>query len=919
VLVGVVERFLEREIALRERIDGVDFLVFPSQYQREAPFPGTTSYGIRYDFSGAMESVFATLVVRLAHHTGFRDRDFYRNAARYEATDGGRCLILFEDQGDGRGRMSVFFEDNAPDSVQQMFLQYVYTHLQRKALPGSIVRKRAYHCPACGYLFDDEVVDRRLHRGDDEITCSDCDTRSPLYDLLLTDEDLHRETIGHIDADARAAMHRQLAVSAIQGKKRAGRFDVAVLYGEPDRAHALWLSEALQSLGLRVWLDVWQHDSSRSWSDTLEQALPQHVRSVIACVGEAAPWSDPATLESADLLRERAAQCVLATIETLRQYMGLKNVPAEFGEYRQFSLGVSVLGDHLGTAGEEWTLPFARFVTVITGRTREGIDILHHASEALEHKAKESRERRSATAARPDASVIVTFSIPTLGANRGQGWKLAIDRLVESLRVQLAEVIGAPAEFVTTERTIAKSRRAEFRFAAAEDVLRLFAMIRTRDSFMADVLERWSIDVEQFQRDNETVEAEVRRRLRPPNVGIAISHWDIEPSPAPRLNCHRVELSNFRCFEHLELDLNRESSLEGCWTCLAGINGSGKTSVLQAICLALVGKTTAIDIGLGILARTQRLAEGSPQPTDVEVTFSDGQKHVFRQGLTIDGDDIRTTGQHSHPWLVLAYGATRNLSDRPDRSSSNEGITARRQMTLFDPYARVASAKTALDFVNPNEPFFGLFSGLLKQLFPDDLRFELRVGAPRFRVENESVTAIDLPDGFRSSVAWLADLCHAWCEENPDVAKKAKPSDIEAVVLIDEIDLHLHPSLQRTLVPALRKALPKVQWIVTTHSPLVLSCFDKNEIIALDRSEPGGVRHLDRQIMGFSVDEIIEWLMGTDATSAVMEERLAEAERSRDAVTRDIAEVLRQSRDANESEARQRLDDLASQLDQLEP
>ena len=59
--------------------------------------------------------------------------------------------------------------------------------------------------------------------------------------------------------------------------------------------------------------------------------------------------------------------------------------------------------------------------------------------------------------------------------------------------------------------------------------------------------------------------------------------------------------------------------------------------------------------------------------------------------------------------------------------------------------------------------------------------------------------------------------------------------------------------------------------------------------------------------------------MGTDATSAVMEERLAEAERSRDAVTRDIAEVLRQSRDANESEARQRLDDLASQLDQLEP
>jgi hypothetical protein len=57
------------------------------------------------------------------------------------------------------------------------------------------------------------------------------------------------------------------------------------------------------------------------------------------------------------------------------------------------------------------------------------------------------------------------------------------------------------------------------------------------------------------------------------------------------------------------------------------------------------------------------------------------------------------------------------------------------------------------------------------------------------------------------------------------------------------------------------KTLPRVQWVVSTHSPLILSCFDSAEIVALDRSEPGGIRFLDRQILGFSTDEIYQLLL----------------------------------------------------------
>ena len=131
-------------------------------------------------------------------------------------------------------------------------------------------------------------------------------------------------------------------------------------------------------------------------------------------------------------------------------------------------------------------------------------------------------------------------------------------------------------------------------------------------------------------------------------------------------------------------------------------------------------------------------------------------------------------------------------------------------------------------------PFQELFQNVVQQVF--DTELQIALSSPpsgiRFTVSNKDlVEAIDLPDGFRSAAAWIADLCSIWCEKAPSLAENANPADIFGIVLIDEIDLHLHPSLQRALIPRLRKVFPKVQWIVTTHSPLVLANFDVNEII----------------------------------------------------------------------------------------
>jgi len=245
--------------------------------------------------------------------------------------------------------------------------------------------------------------------------------------------------------------------------------------------------------------------------------------------------------------------------------------------------------------------------------------------------------------------------------------------------------------------------------------------------------------------------------------------------------------------------------------------------------------------------------------------------------------------------LLVAYGPGRNLSERVTSEYRDLHEDVQRQITLFDPLADVASAEVLLERRERRGPFLGLLKRLLALVLQGvPLSVAPSRDALRFRMGGTTVPASELPDGFRAVVAWLADLCAAWCEKAPDEARDGDPSRIRAIVLIDEIDLHLHPSLQRVLVPRLRSALPDVQWIVTTHSPLVLSSFDRRELILLDAQREGGVRTLDRQILGWSMDEVYSWLMETDPHSAALEER---------PMDRDLALVLAQSPEVSEQKA----------------
>jgi predicted ATPase len=392
-----------------------------------------------------------------------------------------------------------------------------------------------------------------------------------------------------------------------------------------------------------------------------------------------------------------------------------------------------------------------------------------------------------------------------------------------------------------------------------------------------------------------------------------------QPSKDLPFRVEQLELLNFRSFERLTISFDRNSSLGGNWTCLAGINGAGKSSILQSLALILLGEPLIRELGGDRISRMRRVVKHEQQTAEIRA-WVNRKGHQLYLELKLDQNQLQDSKSNIEAaamlqdWqsfrsdVVLGYGATRNISDYHDTRYSNLSPDVGRLMTLFDPLAQITSAEALLGQSSINRNVLVLFRKLLEQVFEKDLELNARDNDFLFNFKGDAIDALNLPDGFRSSVAWLIDLCSVWAEKFQTKSGDVSLSEVQGIVLVDEIDLHLHPSLQRIFVPRLRAALPQVQWIVTTHSPLILSSFDSAEIVALDRDEPGGIRFLDRQILGFSTDQIYNWLMETSPTSAVMEQKLdSEANEFRPELKSEIAELLEVSPEVDPEEAKQRI------------
>jgi predicted ATP-binding protein involved in virulence len=156
-------------------------------------------------------------------------------------------------------------------------------------------------------------------------------------------------------------------------------------------------------------------------------------------------------------------------------------------------------------------------------------------------------------------------------------------------------------------------------------------------------------------------------------------------------------------------------------------------------------------------------------------------------------------------------------------------------------------------------------SKAIEQFVPEytSLRVK-RVPRPHMLISkgNNSFNLDQLSDGEKNLITLIGDIARRLAIANPN---SKDPLKGDGIILIDEIDLHLHPSWQRLMIPGLSKVFPNCQFIITTHSPLVLSHV-RPESIFLLINENNELKYSSvLESFGKNADRILEDVLGVDA------------------------------------------------------
>ncbi len=335
-----------------------------------------------------------------------------------------------------------------------------------------------------------------------------------------------------------------------------------------------------------------------------------------------------------------------------------------------------------------------------------------------------------------------------------------------------------------------------------------------------------------------------------------------------------LRLTNFRGFESLDIAFDPQL------TVLVGVNGSGKSSVLAAVVQG--SRPIFGDRTLSVLD-----VRASAHQALVEIEFEDPDGGNPRWSVVSRHGAAELDGPHAH-WLagrrlILHYGTSRAAKDRTPGSTAGEawqpmhaheewfdaGASYERFFIWFREMEDLEN-EALRDGQRAPSQLAAVRRAVEKALDVANLRvrrrFEPFSHSPILTVDKDGVTLpFDaLSEGERSLVALVADIARRLSLKSPE-----QGLDLDAVVLIDEIELHLHPSLQRDILGRLRGVFPNVQWITTTHSPIVASELEARHLRVLEDFQLRDVGHG----RGREIDAILRDVFDTPARPAAIEQR----------------------------------------------
>ena len=329
-------------------------------------------------------------------------------------------------------------------------------------------------------------------------------------------------------------------------------------------------------------------------------------------------------------------------------------------------------------------------------------------------------------------------------------------------------------------------------------------------------------------------------------------------------------IQNYKCIKDLAVDCRGADGEIRQWTVLLGENNTGKTNVLRALALL-----RPLELEIEIERNGNKCITTKYAPTASPIDLNANIIAMLTDGVEWGIDRFSRTfwedsiDLHIHGYGVSRYPARTALSEREGNPTE----------TLFNSNARLLDFQEWLLQLDYSQKSGSEKSRKRLEKMHDLVSSDLFPGVTDFSFkndgDNEHVVVVfaagkdgdvrfeELGFGYQTSLTWLADLCKRLFELYPE---SENPLHEEAVVLVDELDLHLHPKWQRDIVPTLSKVFPRVQFIVTTHSPHVLqSMADVNLYVLRRDAESGEVafKHCPRSdFRGWTVEDILSETMG---------------------------------------------------------
>ena len=387
------------------------------------------------------------------------------------------------------------------------------------------------------------------------------------------------------------------------------------------------------------------------------------------------------------------------------------------------------------------------------------------------------------------------------------------------------------------------------------------------------------------------------------------------------MKINRVKLFNYRCFKELELELNDS------FTILVGNNGSGKSTILDGISLGLASYFVGMkgdspkgidktDVRFETYEIGSRLERQPQYPARIDCCGEFCGKKIewsrsrnTENGTTTYGDAVELTeiakalangvktGDTTVELPVLAYYSTARLWAKKKE---------KRESTKLDLNSRFTGYLDCLDSMN-NEKLmrkwleqmtyielqrgeevpelsavkrailacFNASDNMREMGKADRCTFDVKSGEieitytlPNGKKEIHPLS--EMSDGYRNMLSMVADIAYRMALLNPQLLDKVTEKT-SGVVLIDEIDLHLHPAWQRHIVGALKKIFPKVQFIVSTHAPSVISSVPQDEIVILENHQ---VRKAEMPTYGKDANSILKTVMDVPERPDYIAEKL---------------------------------------------